>query len=495
MNRDSSAEEEVQGGDLAETARFYPVRLSSLIFAFAALLIVLFACAMVFVGLRSSGEADRQARANDLALFDNALNSRFMLLARDQHALVTWKTYLDRQFPTDRPQSHVDALISGLWYQFGHDRSLLIAPGNRLLAYAREGAVSRDANAVPVDADLKQLVAKAIAQYRAAPDAPAGTLFEAAFAHVEDAPAMLSAMVLADPNDRQQIVGVLVSAKFIDGDLLEYLNGQLSFNALNFNAHPPAELPRPHRMVISQNGAVLGAFLWADTYPGAAIWSVIWPLIVLIGITLALLAALAARKLGGMTNVVEHSERRTRHMARHDSLTGLANRLHFGEELKAAIDCLPQPFAVIACDLDRFKAVNDTFGHAAGDVVIRTVAERMREAVGEAGLVSRTGGDEFIILVRAFADAPALAALGQQIINAVSAPITLEDGRTTDVGASLGIAQAPQCGDTAANIMRAADEALYEVKATGRGRLVFAGDRLLRQGAPSQQPSLSSQET
>jgi diguanylate cyclase (GGDEF)-like protein len=243
-------------------------------------------------------------------------------------------------------------------------------------------------------------------------------------------------------------------------------------------------------VITSAGGEVLGAFLWADTYPGAAIWSVIWPLILLIGVTMALLALAAARKLGGMTNVVEHSERRTRHMARHDALTGLANRLHFGEELKAAIDCLPQPFAVIACDLDRFKAVNDTFGHAAGDIVIRSVAERMRQTVGEAGLVSRTGGDEFIILVRAFADAPALAALGQRIITVVSAPITLDDGRVTDVGVSLGIAQAPLCGDTAASIMRAADEALYEVKATGRGRLVFAGDRLLRQGseAKSRQP-------
>lgn len=492
MNRDSDAGDDTQESELAETARLYPVRLSSLIFAFAALLIVLFACAMVFVGLRSSGEADRQARASDLALFDNTLNSRFMLLARDQHALMTWKIYLDRQFPADKTRSHIEAMVSGLWYQFGHDRSLLIAPDNKLLAYAREGVVSRDATAIPVDDDLKQLVEKAIAQYRAEPDALAGTLFEATFARIEDAPAMLSAMVLADPGDRQQILGVLVSVKFVDGDLLEYLNNQLSFNALNFNVHPPADLPRPHRLVTSQSGEVLGAFLWADTYPGAAIWSVIWPVILLIGVTMALLALMAARKLGGMTNVVERSERRTRHMARHDSLTGLANRLHFGEELKAAIDCLPQPFAVIACDLDRFKAVNDTFGHAAGDVVIRTVAERMREAVGDAGLVSRTGGDEFIFLIRAFADALALAALGQQVIAAVSAPIVLEGGKTTDVGASLGIAQAPQCGDTAASIMRAADEALYEAKATGRGRLVFAGDRLLRHGTESK--SRSSQE-
>jgi diguanylate cyclase (GGDEF)-like protein len=482
MNRESSAEEGVAAGNLAETAQLYPIRLSSLIFAFAAALIVLFACAMAFVGLRSSEEADRQARANDLALFDNTLNSRFVLLARDQHALVSWKAYLDRQFPGDASRSHLEAMIEGLWYQFGHDRSLLISPDGTLMAYAREGAVTRDADAQPVDADLRLLVEKAIAQYRAEPGAPAGTLFEAAFQRIEGTPALLSAMVLADPADPQLVSAVLVSVKFVDGDLLEFLNAQLSFNALNFNANPPEELPRPHRYIKSLSGETLGAFLWADTYPGAAIWSVIWPLILLIGLVMALAALLVARKLGGMSNVVERSERRTRHMARHDSLTGLANRLHFGEELKAAVDLLPQPFAVIACDLDRFKAVNDTYGHAAGDTVIRTVAERMRETVGSAGLVSRTGGDEFIVLVRAFADTAALTDLGHRLIAAVSKPISLDGGTETDVGVSLGIAQAPACGDNAASIMRAADEALYEVKATGRGRLVFAGDRLLRQG-------------
>jgi diguanylate cyclase (GGDEF)-like protein len=243
-------------------------------------------------------------------------------------------------------------------------------------------------------------------------------------------------------------------------------------------------LPPTHRLLTSLSGQKLGAFLWADNYPGAAIWSVIWPLIVLIGLVMAMAGLLIARKLGGMTNVVERSERRTRHMARHDSLTGLANRLHFGEELKAAVDLLPgTPFAIIACDLDRFKAVNDTFGHAAGDKVIRDVAVRMSETVDQAGLVSRTGGDEFIILMRGTSDARDLAELGRRLIAAISAPIVLDDGAVTDVGASLGIAQAPQCGDNAASIMRAADEALYEAKATGRGRLVFTGDRLLRQAA------------
>jgi diguanylate cyclase (GGDEF)-like protein len=479
MNRHSSTEAEPAG-----TGQLYPVSISSLILVFAAALIVLFAFGMVFVGLRSSQEADRRARENDLTLFENTLNSRFMLLARDQHALAAWNAYFAHGAAKAGTLSSADAMVNALWYEFGHDRTLLIGPDGRLLAYAREGMVVEAPDAIPLDADLKMLIDKALARYRAEPGAPPGSLFEAAFQRIEDQPALLSAMVLTDPAQPEKAPGVLISVKFIDGDLLEYLNAQLSFTALSFNANPPDDLPPTHRLLTSLSGQKLGAFLWADNYPGAAIWSVIWPLIVLIGLVMAMAGLLIARKLGGMTNVVERSERRTRHMARHDSLTGLANRLHFGEELKAAVDLLPgTPFAIIACDLDRFKAVNDTFGHAAGDKVIREVAVRMRETVGQAGLVSRTGGDEFIILMRGTSDARDLAELGRRLIAAISAPIVLDDGAVTDVGASLGIAQAPQCGDNAASIMRAADEALYEAKATGRGRLVFAGDRLLRQAA------------
>jgi diguanylate cyclase (GGDEF)-like protein len=208
---------------------------------------------------------------------------------------------------------------------------------------------------------------------------------------------------------------------------------------------------------------------------------VVFPLIVGFALLLATAALFAARALGGMTNVVETSERRTRHQARHDTLTGLANRLRFGEELKAAVDALDRrPFAVMAADLDRFKAVNDTYGHAAGDVVIREVAQRLSTVVGDAGLVSRTGGDEFIILVHAFTDQARLAELAARIIAAVPAPIAVGDGKATDVGVSLGIAEAPECGRTAPDVMRAADEALYEAKEKGRGIAVFAQDRLLR---------------
>ncbi|MBK8160366.1 MAG: diguanylate cyclase [Rhodospirillaceae bacterium] len=484
MNRHPGA-----GGD-GTSERLFPVSISVLIFAFAAALIVLFALAMLYVGMRSSDEADRRAYESDLELFDNTLNNRFALLARDQYSFAGWNRHLapDAQgVGASAGGNLLDRMAGALWYPFGHDRTLLINPDGSLRAYAGKDAVGSAPAGLDRDPELRQLIAQTQAATQAALRDAAGDaasdVFTASFQTIEGEPALLSAMALPDATpDAQGRPAILIAVKFIDGDLLEYLNAQLAFNALHFNTNPPADLPTTHKMLTSLSGGKLGAFIWADNDPGAEIWSVVWPLIVVIGLVMAVAALLIARKLGGMTNIVEHSERRTRYMARHDPLTGLANRLAFGEALMAAVDgSANKPFAVIACDLDRFKAVNDTYGHAAGDTVIREVAARMASTVGNAGLVSRTGGDEFIILMQQDTDPSRLADLGRRLIAAVTAPIALGEGKVTDVGVSLGIAPAPGCGQTAAAIMRAADEALYEAKATGRGRLVFAGDRLLRQ--------------
>jgi diguanylate cyclase (GGDEF)-like protein len=227
---------------------------------------------------------------------------------------------------------------------------------------------------------------------------------------------------------------------------------------------------------------MIGTFTWQNALPGQHIWSIILPIVSAIGVLVAIAAMLVARRLAKMSTQLENSERRTRHMSRHDGLTGLPNRFTFGEALNEAVASLPRKsFAVIACDLDRFKAVNDTYGHAAGDAVIREVADRLAREVGDAGLVSRTGGDEFILLITGFADKKRLNLLCAGLIETVLAPIQVDRGplgqnRQADVGVSLGVAQAPLCGATDSAIMRAADEALYAAKELGRGRAVFAED-------------------
>ena len=152
------------------------------------------------------------------------------------------------------------------------------------------------------------------------------------------------------------------------------------------------------------------------------------------------------------------------HLARHDSLTGLPNRLHFHDELSRNLADMgdPRPLAVMSVDLDDFKLINDTLGHMAGDTLLREVALRLGSA-GSNGFVGRLGGDEFALFMRV--ETPEQAAqTARSLIRAVSSPYLI-DGETVEIGASIGIAMAAREGHGADTLLHQADIALYRVKA------------------------------
>jgi diguanylate cyclase (GGDEF)-like protein len=160
-------------------------------------------------------------------------------------------------------------------------------------------------------------------------------------------------------------------------------------------------------------------------------------------------------------------------MARHDSLTGLPNRRHLGEALERRLAALgPQDkFAVVAIDLDRFKPVNDLYGHAVGDELLVKVAAVFQREAGEDGFAARLGGDEFILILP-YESADALIARLSALVACFDQPIILADHEAL-VGATLGVALAPADGEDADTLMRRADVALYRGKDDGRGRFAF----------------------
>lgn len=162
-------------------------------------------------------------------------------------------------------------------------------------------------------------------------------------------------------------------------------------------------------------------------------------------------------------------------LAHFDSLTGLANRLQIAQTLEKILTApkLDQrACAVFLLDLDRFKQVNDTMGHPAGDSLLTQVATRLERAVGQSGRVGRLGGDEFQVILHGRRRREELAALAQQIIHDLSQPYSV-DGHRVMIGASVGIAISPDDGVTAEAIIRNADLALYAAKDGGRGRHHF----------------------
>ena len=158
-------------------------------------------------------------------------------------------------------------------------------------------------------------------------------------------------------------------------------------------------------------------------------------------------------------------------LARQDSLTGLANR----EMLRRALDDAllgavrrKHRCSIFLMDLDRFKAVNDTLGHPAGDTLLRLVSLRLREVIGEAGQVGRLGGDEFEVVLPSISAKDDLAALAQGIIDSLSRPYTI-NGTAVSIGASIGIVTSDYDDRTSDDLMRDADLALYAAKAAGKG--------------------------
>lgn len=192
--------------------------------------------------------------------------------------------------------------------------------------------------------------------------------------------------------------------------------------------------------------------------------------------------AIARRPMTGGGWVATHqditervrSEAKIAHMALHDALTGLPNRSLLNERLEQALTRVRRGdiVAIHLLDLDRFKNVNDTLGHPAGDKLLKLVADRLRCLVRETDTIARMGGDEFAILQVAISQPADATLLAQRIIEAVSAPYEI-DSQQVVVGTSVGIAIGPTDGHTPDQLMRNADLALYRAKGGGRGSYCF----------------------
>ena len=168
-------------------------------------------------------------------------------------------------------------------------------------------------------------------------------------------------------------------------------------------------------------------------------------------------------------------------LALFDGLTGLANRQRMRLSLDKTLAQLAGPYrptALFLMDLDRFKAVNDTLGHQAGDLLLKQVAQRLTRVVGDAGLVGRLGGDEFQVVLPGIDQRDTLSALSRELILALSQPYFIS-GASVAIGCSIGIAITPQHGKDSETLIRNADLALYAAKADGRGVHRFYSDEML----------------
>jgi diguanylate cyclase (GGDEF)-like protein len=274
----------------------------------------------------------------------------------------------------------------------------------------------------------------------------------------------------------------LVCVRFLEGALAGDFSNQYFINEPTFAAAAATERKSASYALKNAAGETVGWFMWQPDRPGALILSETLPAMILaLGIA-GVVLVLLLRDLRRTTSELEEGRARAEHQANHDVLTGLANRARFNRELEAALAGSPgdaSSIALLALDLDRFKQVNDTLGHEAGDQLLQEVGRRLTPLIKPRDTVARLGGDEFAIIQRGIHRPEEANALSSRIISELSQPFVLA-GRIAQIGVSIGVVITP-ASQAARDLASKADIALYAAKAAGRNTFKVFDEAMQRE--------------
>jgi len=221
-------------------------------------------------------------------------------------------------------------------------------------------------------------------------------------------------------------------------------------------------------------GRQIAALEFDTPLPGAQLTQRLWPALALFALALFAATAWIIRRGRAMAGSLVASEARATHLAFHDQLTGLPNRARLNEgfaQLASRARRTGEHFAVMCIDLDLFKAVNDNFGHLAGDELIRIIASTIQKSCGPDDFLARFGGDEFILL-QSDSTVERATALAERVIAAIAEPVELKVGRAF-IGASIGLVMVDGSPIDAQEALRRADLAMYAAKQRGRNGCAF----------------------
>jgi diguanylate cyclase (GGDEF)-like protein len=199
-----------------------------------------------------------------------------------------------------------------------------------------------------------------------------------------------------------------------------------------------------------------------------------------VALVAALVDARSGRRVRLLANSLNDANQRLQRLTLHDALTGLPNRAHFEERLNSLFDAAgpnPSAMAVLFVDIDGFKAVNESFGHAAGDQVLHEVGQRLSALARPQDMAARIGGDEFVLLVIAPGSHEAAAAVAQRTLHTLVAPYALPDGSEVRLSCSIGIALYPEHGPIN-RLIGNADAAMFDVKRSGGSAFGFFAPRM-----------------
>ena len=425
----------------------------------------------------STASIDQRALERQSSMIAQVIAARRAGVQHDLESVAIWDDAVRKvRMSFDQEWTHMNL---GTWMNdfFGHNRTMVVAADDSIV-YAMDTGEAVDPGTSVLHPPVAALLDRVRQQLRSGPIDPASAIAASDFAIIEGVPAIVSAMaIVSDTGDLRQVPGsesILVATLFLDAAVAARLNRDYLFDDGAFSLTPTDHIDRAVFPILNDSGRFIAFFEWDRDRPGLLMLRQTGPVLAVAFAVAAVLVFLLLRQLHRSSAALELGRRHAEHQAAHDRLTGLPNRTSFDAELVRA---LAQPLNdgsqvhLLMLDLDRFKQVNDTLGHQAGDTLICAVADRLRALAGREMLIARLGGDEFALLsVNRGTDIDVMA-LSRRIIESIGQPFEINHFKA-HVGASIGIVNAAAAHAEPRELVRKADIALYEAKAGGRNRAV-----------------------
>lgn len=448
--------------------------------------LAIFALAMVVgFGFYATIQADSTSLERQKIFFTHGMRDRIAAVEREQESIAVWD---DAVINTKAGNEVwiVDNISVWMYSYYGHDRVYILDAGDRPIHAMREGKVMAPASysedepvLLPTVERVRRLIREPAKENQAGGPVKlvAGDLVE-----LDGRPAILSIMPLIPGTDRVvQAPGseyLHISVQFITDAVLAKIAGQYLLTGARLLplSQPVGEAAIP---LVDSRGVILAFVGWDQERPGRALVREAGPALIGGALLAAGLLAFLLRRLRRTSLALQTSQDEAQYLAFHDTLTGLPNRALFEDRLRRALLTASHETAKVALlylDLDRYKHVNDTLGHPAGDELVRQTAARLQQAIREVDTVARLGGDEFAMILIDVHDIRGAEDVSEGLLQKLQEPFKLADDQVF-VSASIGIALSTGPDADADDLLRKADIALYEAKKNGRGRYeVFAGD-------------------
>lgn len=446
----------------------------------AVVLIVAIGIGVLGLLVWSGHQADRVSFNRQTRLVSLVVSQMRSEVAHDQESATVWDEAIRKVRAND--QQWIDANL-GSWMHsyFGIDGAYVLNPQDQpIYAFAGDTLSTPDAYAA-IAPEVAPLLANLRQKLR---DGDTSGLSDTVLspgvsdlAIIRQHPAIVSVKpIVSDTGDITQAPGreyLHVAVRYLDGAFLTRLQNDYLFDKLRFAWHPSTDRSDSNEPLKTAAGTTIGYYVWHPYRPGSAVLSDLVPAFV------AVLVLVLATVLGFLAVVhnrsqkLRASEERIRHMALHDPLTNLPNRVQFNQRADEALTTASRDaVALLYLDLDRFKQVNDTLGHPAGDVLIKEFGQRLRAIVRSEDVVARIGGDEFTVMLTGRTGRADIETVCERIVDSVRQPFEIEGNRVF-VGVSIGVTVAPADGTERVDLLRKADVALYHSKSLGRGRFSF----------------------